>query len=124
MKRLFDFTVQVVYNGTVKVEAENIQEAEDKVRGIMKPCGVLHDSLLGEKENCEFDSYPAVHFLHHSEIPDGESWIPLSPPATPEEINTGRCSWCQHCTNEGCCLHGTDSLAAHCSNYKEEKHGT
>lgn len=73
MKRLFDFTVQVVYGGTVKVEADNIQEAENKVRGIVKPCGVLCDSLLGEKENYEFDAYPTVHFLHHSEIPNTET---------------------------------------------------
>lgn len=70
MKRLFDFTVQVVYNGTVKVEAENIQEAEDRVRGLIKPQGVFCDSLMDENENYEFDSYPAVHFLHHSEIPN------------------------------------------------------
>lgn len=70
MRRLFDFTVQVVYTGTVKVEAENLPDAEQRVRGLVKPQGVICDSLMGESENYEFDSYPAVHFLHHSEIPN------------------------------------------------------
>jgi len=74
MKRIFDFTVQVVYDGTVKVEADNLAEAEAKVRGIVKPCGVLCDSLIGKNEGYEFDSHPVVHFLHHSEIPNTEEW--------------------------------------------------
>ena len=73
MKRLFDFTVQVVYTGTVKVEAENLPDAEQRVRGLVKPQGVICGSLMDENENYEFDSHPAVHFLHHSEIPNTET---------------------------------------------------
>ena len=119
MKRIFDFNVQVVYSGTIKVEAENISQAEDRVRGLVKPQSVMCDSLMGENENYEFDSHPTVHFLHHSEIPNDET--PLSPPATEEEVNSGQASWCQWCTNELCCLHGTDALAKHCINYKEDE---
>lgn len=72
MKRSFDFTVQVVYDGTVKVEADNLAEAEKRVRELVKPQGIMCDDLMDENEDYEFDSYPVVHFLHHSEIPGKE----------------------------------------------------
>lgn len=72
MKRIFDFTVQVVYDGTVKVEANNLAEAEKRVRGLVKPQGVMCDDLMDENEDYEFDTHPTVHFLHHHEIPNTE----------------------------------------------------
>lgn len=73
MKRLFDFTVQVVYTGTVKVEAENLPDAEQRVRELVKPQGVVCDSMMEDGEDYEFDLHPTVHFLHHSEIPNTET---------------------------------------------------
>ena len=72
MKRIFDFTVQVVYDGTVKVEADNLAEAEERVRGLVKPQGVICGSLMEDDEDYEFDPHPVVHFLHHHEIPNAE----------------------------------------------------
>lgn len=121
MKRLFDFTVQVVYTGTVKVEAENLPDAEQRVRGLVKPQGVICDSLMEDGENYEFDSHPVVHFLHHSEIPNTDTEKPLCPPVTEEALKRGAAAWCQQCKNEACCLHGTDSLASMCDNYKDKE---
>lgn len=119
MKRIFDLTVQVVYDGTVKVEADNLSEAEKRVRELVKPQGVMCGDLMNENEDYEFDTHPTVHFLHHHEIPN---WIPLSPPATDEEVESGKATWCQWCENELCCLHGTDSLVRFCGNYHNYSH--
>jgi hypothetical protein len=119
MKRIFDFTVQVVYDGTVQVEADNLPDAEKRVRELVKPQGVFCKDLFGENETFNTDAFPTVHFLHHREIPDTE---PLSPPATEEEVNSGKATWCQWCENEFCCLHGTDSLVHFCGNYRNYSH--
>ena len=101
MKRIFDLTVQVVYDGTVKVEADNLSEAEKRVRELVKPQGVMCGDLMNENEDYEFDTHPTVHFLH---------------------VESGKATWCQWCENELCCLHGTDSLVRFCGNYHNYSH--
>ena len=71
-KRKFSFVVQVVYSGDVTVEAANLPEAENRVRELVKPQGVFCDDLMSDGEDYEFDQHPAVHFLHHSEMPNTE----------------------------------------------------
>jgi hypothetical protein len=72
MKRTFDFTVQVVYDGSIWVEAENLADAEKRVRELVKPQGVVCHDLMRDGDGCEMDMHPTVHFLHHHEIPNTE----------------------------------------------------
>ena len=70
--KTFDFEVNVVYDGSVWVEADNLADAERRVRELVKPQGVFRRDLMGDGEGCEMDAHPAVQFLHHSEIPKKE----------------------------------------------------
>lgn len=71
-KKEFHFTVQVVYSGTVKVVANNLPEAENRVRELVEPQGVFCDAFMDEDEDYDMDTHPVVHFLHHNEVPDTE----------------------------------------------------
>lgn len=68
--KTFDFAVNVIYDGSVWVEADNLADAERRVRELVKPQGVFLRDLMGDGEGCEMDTHPAVQFLHHSEIPE------------------------------------------------------
>lgn len=72
MRRIFDFTVQVVYDGNVWVEADNLADAESRVRNLVKAQGVFRHDLMDKDEDCDMDMHPTVHFLHHHEIPNTE----------------------------------------------------
>ena len=65
----YEFDVDVVYQGTVWIEAPNESEAESIFRQAVKPQGVVYPSLVGENDDWDFDPHPTVHFKHMKEIP-------------------------------------------------------
>ena len=69
MKKMFDLVVQVVYDGTMRIEADSLPEAENRARQLARPQSVVCGGLMSENEDYSFDPHPTVHFLHHSEIP-------------------------------------------------------
>ncbi len=63
-KIVYEVDVRVCYEATVTVNAENIPEAEDRVRNILKPQSVFCDGFMEDGEDYDMEPHPEAHFLH------------------------------------------------------------
>lgn len=67
--KLYELDIQVTYEGTVKVEGEDVCDAERRVRELVRPQGVVIDEFMSEDEDCRMDMIPVVHFRHWRTVP-------------------------------------------------------
>ena len=67
--KLYELDIQVTYEGTIRVEGEDVGDAERRARELIRPQGVVADGLMGEDEDCQMDMVPVVHFMHWRAIP-------------------------------------------------------